>query len=387
MRGFNEMNLKLYHNVRVIKGLFKVIPFLDFRLDAGNLGKSYLSYMDEKRKHGVSDLNTSNLFTTAINGSYSRYPDKDRPQLLAEAEKGYALGEIPQKDYIKALERATVDVIAEVVTTGVNIACDGRLRASNAVAQILEELGGFKNVSPDVYNPRFQAVSPAKWIHPILLEDYVFIKDRSPIEIRPALMGPLSLALSCYNGSYGDNFNQLAIDIAGALNHELLELQDAGAMFILVEEPKLTINKDKAVLFEKIAERLCNNVRSSIILGTSGGDIVGLETMLRDSPFSGIALDMIEGEKNQVLFDNNFDWGEKIIQLGIIDSNREDIENTIDIAVRLIASAKVHPAAKIWVAPTKGMENIPRTVAFRKLTNMVQGAAWARQEIIRRGEN
>ncbi len=332
-------------------------------------------------------MNTPKLFTTAINGAYSRYPDNNRPQLLAEAEKGYALGEIPQKDYIKALERATVDIVAEVVTTGVMVACDGRLRPTNAIAQILEELHGFRNTSPDVYDPHFQAVKPVKWIHPILLDDFTFIKDISPIEIRPALLGPLSLALSCDTGSYGKDFDQLALDIAEALNHELQELQDAGAMYILVEEPELTINKDKADLFKNISERLCKNVRSSIILGTSGGDILGLEDMLRDLPFSGIALDMIEGENNQALFDNKFDWGDKILQLGVIDSTCEDVEATIDIAVKLIASAKHHPASKIWVAPNKGLEDISRAASFNKLTKMVQGAEWARQEIIRRGES
>jgi len=193
----------------------------------------------------------------------------------------------------------------------------------------------------------------------------------------------------------------LTQDLAKALNRELEGLDDAGAKYILVEEPLLTKYRKEGAQFLECAELLCNGIIASTMLGTSGGDVLGLEKILQKSPFNGIAFDMIDGPDNEFLLTDPNDtdeassaphpnssdrWGEKIIQLGLINAHDNNVETSMEIALELVKYGTYNNPGRIWVAPASGLSEINREAAFKKLTNMCQGAEWARREMARREE-
>ncbi len=325
-------------------------------------------------------------FTPALNGAYPRYPDLPRPQRLLEMEDAFRNEKVEEKELRRAQERAAVDIIAEVVAAGIEVAGDGHVRWDDDASFLLSAMRGWERLvpSPHSENVRYRAVEPIRWVRPIMLDDFNFIRERAPIEIRPALTGPMTLALRADLGVYPDE-GSLMMDLAAALNRELEGLEAAGARYLLVEEPLLTGRKDLKDAFFEAAEILCQNLTANVMLATWGGDVIGLEKELRDSPFAGIGLDLLDGENNEFLLSGSFDWGDKIIQLGLVSAANPEVEKAMSIAVQLVNYAQHFSPTRLWAAPNRGFEFLPREVIQQKMSSLAQGANWARREMARRG--
>jgi hypothetical protein len=68
------------------------------------------------------------VFTIAVNGSYPCSPSPPRPQIALRAREDLTGGRITGREYARALERATVEAVAEMVAAGVEVVSDGQIR-------------------------------------------------------------------------------------------------------------------------------------------------------------------------------------------------------------------------------------------------------------------
>lgn len=330
------------------------------------------------------------MFTIAVNGSYPKLPEPPRPQLLQRAIDDFENGRITDKDLAKAKDRATVEAVAEMIAAGVEVVSDGQIRWNHGALHLCHQLGGFtgedevKESDNGSYKPR--AVDRIKWTRPITVDDHRFISGRSPVEVRPVLTGPFSLARICNRGIYEDDIHSFTNDIAHALNREILGLEAAGAKYILIEEPELTLRKEEIESFIEAASLLCDEVETKVILGTSGGDILGIETELSNSPFHGFALDMLEGPENERVFFDENPFNDRILQFGLINSYDQTVERPQFVARWLMQLAQYHDPELIWVAPNGGLGSLPRNIAFFKLKCLHAGVLRARRELARMEE-
>ncbi len=327
------------------------------------------------------------MFTIAVNGSYPRQPEPPRPQLLQRAIDDHKLGHITDRELHHAKERATIDAVAEMVAAGVELVSDGQIRWDNALIHICKELDGFevKSEFHESDNGHFKpcATGRIKWTHPILLDDYRFLLDRSPVEVRPVLTGPFSIARLCDSGVYEKDVNNFTTDLARALNRELLGLEAAGFKYILVEEPLITSHKEEIAGFVEAANLLCDSVKTNVMLCTSGGDVLGIEDELYATAFGGFAFDLIDGPGNENFLAVDTKWEDRILQLGLVHSTDLQVERPTEIARGLMRFAQYHNPELIWAAPTAGLGLLPRNIAFAKLKSLYTGTGRARREIAR----
>jgi len=300
------------------------------------------------------------MFTPTVNGSFPRFPEPERSKLLSEALEKHRDGIILDSTLHRAFDRASVEAVVEMIGAGVEIPSDGQIRWQDEVAYMCGGLdgfrGGFEGDSDAEYvdNWRFyhpqrrslsdselqvaypEAVKKITWHQSIVVDDFCFMAVRSPVEVRAVITGPFSLALSVKPGIYGGDIRQLTLDFALALNEELKILCKAGAKYILVEEPLLLIHKDQADIFAEASDVLCADVEASVMVGTYGSDVLGIEDLLLESPFDGISFDMINGPDNISVLEKKGFWRDKILQIVLIDSESEEIETPMAIALFLI---------------------------------------------------
>ena len=332
------------------------------------------------------------MFTTCVSCSYPKQPEAPRPQLLRAAIKKHSQGLISEKDLAFAQERAMVEIAVELVAAGVEVINDGLLKWEDEYSYICAALSGFELISLDDSSNGKTTVNPPRatgkiaWQRPIITGDYEFLMERSPVDVRPTLTGPFSISRICDPGEYGTDVHALANDLAIALNRELEGLEAVGAKHILVEEPLLTQCKDEIESFTEIAEILLRGITATVTLGTSFGDLVGIDAQLRETPFKGFSFDLLDGPENESVLCENELWKDRIVQLGLVHGQKTRIESPMEIALGLLKYAAFHDPGMIWVAPTSGMAKLPRNVAFQKLVNAAEGVDWARREMARREE-
>lgn len=323
------------------------------------------------------------MFTTSVYGNYPKQPEPPRPQLLNRALEDFHKGTIDDEGLARAVERATVEVVVEMIAAGVEVVSDGQIKGQDEIGYVCSRLAGFE-INEDDADGRPRASSRITWKKPIFDHDYLFLAERAPVEVRLALTGPFSLAKLCDSADYGDDIRGLTFDLAVALNREFEGLANAGAKYILIEEPLLTQYKREIDIFCEAAELLCNGIKADVMLGTFYGDLTGIEYPLKKTPFAGFGFDILEGPDNEQVLTVKDNWEGKIIQLGLVHARDSRVESPMEVALGLIKYAQFHDPDLIWVSPTAGLNGLSRNIAFDKLTNMCQGADWARKEMARR---
>ena len=352
------------------------------------------------------------VFTTTVFGRYPKYPDPPRPSMLLKAQDDLANGAITEKDYEKTIERVTVEAVGEMLAAGVEIVSDAQIRWHNDYSYIFQQLNGFESADEEDSSNGKGPLKPLLtgkigWRKPIITGDYKFLSERLPENVRPSLTGPFSLALMCREGIYENRLDDITNEIAAALNRELQGLQAAGAKFVLIEEPLLALslgncsdlpnNKYISLLrsensdsiketdrFAASAEILCQSIDAEIVLGTSFGDIVSISDLIAQTAYHGVAIDLINGPQNIELLKSGSEWQGKLIQVGIIDAQSEEVEKIKDIAEALVEFAEYHDPDLIWVSPNSGLDLISRSAAFDKLSNMYKGVTLARKIVASR---
>jgi len=355
------------------------------------------------------------MFTVAVRGSYPKQPDPPRPFLLGRAIKKWRTGLIEIEELERFFQRSMVETAVEMVAAGAEVIWDGQIRWDGPADYMFRLLRGFSvqpdrvlgtrrvraNESseacetecddepaggnghqPEISAPHVKANAESKveWVRPLIVDDFRFLNERSPVPLRPTLTGPYSLARLCDAGSYRDRIRDLTLDLAKALNRELIGLQAAGAKYALIEEPLLFGMSEDSGQFLDALGILCGNVEITVFVACGGG-ISGLETVIARSPIGGVCLDLTEssGIDQAALF--HAEVPEKLIEMGLVGgrSRRQDDEEFI--LKSLIEFADRIDPDKIWISPTCGLGGLPRDTAFEKIQLLYRIAERARREL------
>src|SRR5262249_47198453 len=91
-------------------------------------------------------------------------------------------------------------------------------------------------------------VGPVHRRGPLIVEDLRFAKTQTTRPIKMAVPGPMTVVDSTCDEAYGDE-SALAMDVAAALNAELLDLQAAGCEVLQIDEPAMTRYHEKVAAY------------------------------------------------------------------------------------------------------------------------------------------
>jgi len=354
------------------------------------------------------------MFTIAAKGTYPKFTAPPRPSLLARAIKSWQSSQITDGELERALQRGEVEVIAELVAAGCEVVWEGQLRWDSPAYL----LGSLKGVVPWVNSligeklpvetegespngnsipgdpsesnghhlqratqVKVKVVDRLSWQRPILVETYRFLSERVPVDLRPVLTGPVSLAQLCDDGYYGEDIYGRIVDIAKALNRELQGLEAIGARQILIEEPLLLSGDLEPTQLAEITGILTSGVASSLFLSASN-DITTDIALLEQLPFKGFCIDP-HGLDPVALPEliACFTAKEAIIELGVINGRKPHIEDPAAICEIIATWGRAYPPDNIWVSSTGGLGGLTREVAYLKLQSLAKGADLARREL------
>ena len=207
-----------------------------------------------------------------------------RPQWMGETERNRVTFRLEGDALREAQDDATIVTLREQEALGIDIVTDGEQRREGFIFHMCRTWDGIDLVNQaqkDVYRRRNMArmvprvTGKLRRRAPATVDDVIFAKAYTDRPVKMALAGPMTVIDSSLNEAYADE-GEMAMDIAAAVNAELLDLQAAGCDLLQLDEPAMTRYHEKvfdygAAALDRCLEGITVPVIVHLCYGYPGG--------------------------------------------------------------------------------------------------------------------
>lgn len=336
---------------------------------------------------------------TSLVGSYAQ-PEWliDRAKLAGRFPprvRAEELWRIGPEHLLEAQDDATLLAIRDQEEAGLDIVTDGEARRESYSNRFATALEGVDVDNPGTAldrsghpNPVPRVVGPVKRRESVMVRDVEFLRANTDRLVKITVPGPFTMSQQAQNDAY-EHEEQLALDYAAAVREEIVDLHNAGADIVQVDEPYMQARPEKA---REHGLAALNAALDGIEKTTAVHICFGYAAIIHERP-SGYSFlpeleacfcDQISIETAQSSLDLSVleQLPSKAIILGVIDLNNEEVETPATVAARIRRALQFKSPESLVVAPDCGMKYLPRPVARAKLDAMVEGARLVRAELV-----
>jgi 5-methyltetrahydropteroyltriglutamate--homocysteine methyltransferase len=276
---------------------------------------------------------------------------------------------------------------------------DGEQRRTSFINHILAGLEGFdlehrhsKVIRRRPGNERMVpiVVGQVRRRGPIAVDDLRFTKAHTTQPVKIAVPGPLTVIDTSYDETYNDEA-KLAMDLAVALNEELLDLQAAGADVLQIDEPAMTRYHDKTAAFAAEAlDRCLEGVTVPTFVhlcygypGAAGPSQHSYEypellAMLMETRIGGFSLEFARSGYDPAILQG---CGDRLIMYGCIDPGDTPPEPLDLVVSRIRAALEYVEPERLLIAPDCGLMMAGRDLARQKVDLLATAAAEVRRTL------
>jgi len=319
-----------------------------------------------------------------------------RPRWMGDTDRNRITFRLDGELLREAQDDATIVTLREQEALGIDILTDGEQRREGFIFHMCRTWDGIDLVNQgkkEVYRRRNMArivprvTGRLRRRAPATVEDLTFAKTYTGRPVKMALAGPMTVIDSSLNEAYADE-GEMAMDIAAAVNAELLDLQAAGCDLLQLDEPAMTRYHEKVFDYGAAAlDRCLDGVTVPVIVhlcyGYPGGASLQhqytypeLLDRLMQTRIAGFTVEFGRSSYDPAILKP---YRERLFMFGCIDPGNSPVP-TVDAVKRRVASALDHlDPARVMLAPDCGLMTISRALARDKLAVMVAAAKDLRQ--------
>ena len=321
-----------------------------------------------------------------------------RPSWLAETDRSEVKFRLEGEQLREAQDDATVVSLHQQEELGLDLVTDGEQRRANFIFHVLASLEGF-----DLVNRRPKAirrhrsherlvprvVSKVSRRHPAAVEDLRFAKLHTSRPVKLSVPGPMTVVDTTYDEFYGDEA-ALAIDVAAALNAELLDLQAAGCDVIQIDEPAMTRYHEKVAAYgARALDRCLEGVTIPVLVhlcyGYPGGGALQhhfeypeLLELLMQTRIGGFSLEFARSKFDPSLLRL---CGDRLVMFGCVDPGDTPPEPLDVVVARVRRALDIVAPSRLLIAPDCGLMSISRELARAKTRQLVEAAREVRRDL------
>src|SRR5262245_15843585 len=188
-----------------------------------------------------------------------------RPHWMADTARNRVTFRLEGDALREAQDDATIVTLREQEGLGIDIVTDGEQRREGFIFHMCRTWDGIdlvNQVEKPVYrrrnNPRMvpRVTGKLRRRAPATVDDLKFARAYTGRPVKMALAGPMTVIDSSLNDAYQDE-GEMAMDVAAAVNAELLDLQAAGCDLLQLDEPAMTRYHEKVVDYGAAALDRC----------------------------------------------------------------------------------------------------------------------------------
>jgi len=316
------------------------------------------------------------LWTTTV-GSFPK------PPRLEKARQQHARGEL-SADALEAMEREeTIAIIKRQEAIGLDILVDGELYRGDMTTYFAELMPGFAISNPvRSYGNRFYrkpiAVGPIRRKKPLTVEWWKFAQSQTSKPIKGMLTGPYTMMDWSFNEHYPSR-EAMTMDLAEAIREEAFALQEAGAKFIQIDEPALSVRPEELPLAVKAFGRVTEGLKAKTITHVCYGDFDLIYPALLDMPVDQIDLEMANSRYDLLDRFRSHPFT-KEIGYGVLDVHSHRVESKDEVKEGIRRGLEVLKPEQMYMDPDCGLKTRTMDEAFAKLEVMVQAVREIREE-------
>ena len=316
------------------------------------------------------------LWTTTV-GSFPKPPH------LEKARNQFARGEI-SADQLHQLERdATIQVIKDQEEIGLDILVDGELYRGDMTTYFAELMQGFQISNPvRSYGNRYYrkpvATGAVRRTKPWTVDWWKFAQSQTKKPIKGMLTGPYTMMDWSFNEHYPSR-EAFAMDLAEAIREEAIALAEAGAQFIQVDEPAVSVRPEELKLAIKALGRAVEGVKAKTITHICYGDFDVIYPALLDLPVDMIDLEMANSRYDLLERFRQHRFT-KEIGYGVLDVHSHRIETKEEIKQGILRGLEILRPEQMYIDPDCGLKTRTVEEAKEKLSVMVAAVREVREE-------
>ncbi|MSQ27235.1 MAG: hypothetical protein EXR51_03730 [Dehalococcoidia bacterium] len=284
----------------------------------------------------------------------------------------------------EALDDATLLALREQEAAGIDLVTDGEQRRSTFINHILESMEGFdfverreKSIRRNNTRTRLvpRVVGPVRRKRTAATADLAFVKAHSTLPVKMAVPGPLTVVDTTFDEYYHDEA-ALAMDVAAAINAELLDLQAAGCDVLQIDEPAMTRYHEKTAEFAARAlDRCLEGVTAPTFVHLCYGyprpgqrqhhyTYPELLEVLMGTKISGFSLEFARSGYDPAILKG---CGDRLVMYGCVNPGEGDPESVELVASRIRGALNYIDPSRLLIAPDCGLMTESRESASAKM--------------------
>ncbi len=229
-------------------------------------------------------------------------------------------------------------------------------------------------------NPVPRVVGPVARRGPVQVRDVQFLRAYTSRTVKVTVPGPFTMSQQAQDDYYGAP-DKVGMAYADAVRGEILDLFEAGADVVQVDEPYMQARPEPAREYGLDVLRHATDG----LPGTSAVHICfGYAAIIHERP-SGYSFlpELAATECDQVSIETAQSGleldvldalSEKTIILGVLDLSTDDVETPETVAGRIRRAFPHAGPERLIAAPDCGMKYLARAAAYGKLEALVEGA-------------
>ena len=322
-------------------------------------------------------MKTPLLATTTV-GSFPK------PTYLTKARAAVQRGDMNEAELLELERRATKEAIAMQEEIGIDILVDGEMYRGDMATYFAERMEGFA-ISGLVrsYGNRYYRkpilVGHVARPNAITVEWWKWAQALTDKPMKAILTGPYTMMDWSFD-EYYPNRREACLALARALHEEVVDLEKAGAPYIQIDEPALSVRTDELDLALEAMRIVTDGVKAKTISHMCYGTFDRIYPKLLDLAVDQLDLEMANSDFDLLdLFAK--DKYTKEIGFGVFDVHSHKVPEVDRMRAGIERALKHLSPEQIYVDPDCGLKTRTWDEVKEQLANMVQATRQVREKM------
>jgi 5-methyltetrahydropteroyltriglutamate--homocysteine methyltransferase len=322
-------------------------------------------------------MNDSILLTSTI-GSFPK------PEYLTKARAAVARGAMAEAELKAAEERATRETVALQEELGIDVLVDGEMYRGDMATYFAERMDGFA-ISGLVrsYGNRYYrkpiVTGPIGRPKPISVDWWRWAQSLTSKPMKAILTGPYTMMDWSFDEHYASR-RDACLALARAIAEEVRDLDRAGAKWIQIDEPALSVRADEIDLAIEAMRIVTAETSATTLTHICYGTFEQIYPKMLDLAVDEIDLAMANTDFSLVDWFGKYPYTKRL-GLGVFDVHSHALEPVDSMRAGIERTLRYLKPEQITVVPDCGLKTRTWEESKAKLANMVEATGQARAKL------